>query len=147
MDEERYAGERRGLGLFLEELRPIVARELGSTSLLHHAIVRAIARPQLRHLRHARDLFNALPREQRQLLSAGIVAQPERKPDHARLLDTYRRREPEPFVCFEADAEGSDDRQRQIEMRHELMEGPSLRVLVRPNTLPSTTVKRFSSPA
>ena len=28
MDEERYAGERRGLGLFLEELRPIVAREL-----------------------------------------------------------------------------------------------------------------------
>ena len=66
MARERYPGERRGLSLFLEDLRPAAAKVCGPDSLLVHAIRRALHSGDLDHLRHARTLFNHLPREQRQ---------------------------------------------------------------------------------
>lgn len=74
MGRERYPGERGVLRLFLIELRPGVERELGADSLLLHAIRRALRTGGLAELRQARRLFNALPRECRQRLSAAIVA-------------------------------------------------------------------------
>ena len=61
----------------------------------------------LDHLRHARTLFNHLPREQRRLLSAACVmpAAEPRPPAHE-LLERYSRREPEPFVSFERRGRG-----------------------------------------
>ncbi|MDX6751495.1 hypothetical protein SH611_16940 [Geminicoccaceae bacterium 1502E] len=74
MERERYPGERSGLRLFLIELRPGVEHQLGADSLLLHAIRRALRIGGLAELRQARRLFNALPREQRQSLSLGVVA-------------------------------------------------------------------------
>lgn len=83
MEEERYPGESTGLRLFLEELSPIVATELGPDSLLHHAIRRALATHRLAHLRHARRLFNQLPRALKLRLSAALLDRPGREPRHA----------------------------------------------------------------
>ena len=101
MDNERYPGEQRALRLFLQELRPQGAR-CGENSLLVHAIRRALHTGDLDHLRHARTLFNHLPREQRQAFSAACVtpAAEPRPPAHE-LLERYSDREPEPFVSFE----------------------------------------------
>lgn len=74
MEEERYPGESTGLRLFLEDLSPVVADELGPDSLLHHAIRRALSTHRLAHLRHARQLFNQLPRPVRQRLSTALLA-------------------------------------------------------------------------
>lgn len=74
MEEERYPGESTGLRLFLEQLSPAVQSELGPDSLLHHAIKRALSSHRLAHLRHARSLFNQLPRPLRQRLSAVLLA-------------------------------------------------------------------------
>ena len=73
MASERYPGERRGLGLFLEDLREAAVQVCGPDALLVHAIRRALRSPDLHHLRHARTLFNHLPREQRLRLSAACV--------------------------------------------------------------------------
>jgi len=137
MDNERYPGERRGLGLFLEELAPVVERELGTDSLLHHAIRRALRWSSLKNLRHARRLFNSLPRADRHRLSAGMVAAPEAKPGRDALLRDYREREPQPFVCIEADPPDGGPRRKHVELRHELIDGASVTVLVRPGSLPS----------
>lgn len=74
MEDERYPGESTGLRLFLEELSPVVASELGPDSLLHHAVRRALASHRLAHLRHARRLFNHLPRPVKQRLSTALLA-------------------------------------------------------------------------
>lgn len=77
MEDERYPGESTGLRLFLEELSPVVASELGPDSLLHHAVRRALASHRLAHLRHARRLFNHLPRPVKQRLSMALLARAE----------------------------------------------------------------------
>jgi hypothetical protein len=83
MEEERYPGESTGLRLFLESLSPIVASELGPDSLLHHAIRRALVTHRLAHLRHARRLFNALPRPLKLRLSTALLDRRTHKPRHA----------------------------------------------------------------
>ena len=148
MEQERYSGEHRGLGLFLEELAPIVANELGTDSMLHHAIQRALAHNQLKLLRHARDLFNALPRSERQTLSSGIVREPE-KDDMAAQEKNAQEAGPSPvetLICFETNADAlSGRRRRPIDVRQEAGDGPGnpvgLRVMVRPNTLPSAAAR------
>jgi len=143
MTQERYPGEQHGLGLFLEELQPVVARELGQDSLLHHAIRRALATSRLTHLRHARGVFNSLPRDLRQTLQSGIVATPERAPKRERLLDTYGRREPQPFVAIDCEIGHDASPEPQIGLRHELLDDVALRVLVRPGSLPSGVAGRL----
>lgn len=90
MERERYPGERGVLRLFLTELRPGVEHELGADSLLLHAIRKALRSGGLDELRRARRHFNALPRDQRQRLSAAVVARMARQPG------TARRREEAP---------------------------------------------------
>ena len=51
MAREHYPGERRGLSLFLEDLRPAVTRVCGPDSLLLHAIRRALRNGDLDHFR------------------------------------------------------------------------------------------------
>ena len=141
--DERYPGERQGLGLFLEELQPVVRRELGTDSLLFHAIKKALTSGRLGALRHARALFNSLPRDERQTLQAGIVATPEPAPERERLLDDYGRREPQPFVTIDSDIGSGADPTPQIALRHELLDDIALRVLVRPGSLPSGVASRL----
>jgi hypothetical protein len=77
MARERYPGERRGLSLFLQDLLPEALRVGGGggcDSILLHAIRRALRSGDLGHLRHARTIFNHLPREQRRQLSAACIA-------------------------------------------------------------------------
>jgi hypothetical protein len=140
---ERYPGERQGLGLFLEELRPVVHDQLGPDSLLYHAIKKALASGRLGALRHARALFNSLPRDERQTLQTGIVASPEPAPKRERLLDDYGRRQPQPFVTIDSDIGSGADPTPQITMRHELLDDVALRVLVRPGSLPSGVASRL----
>ena len=139
MARERYPGERRGLSLFLEDLRPYVGRICGGNSLLVHAIRRALGSGDLDHLRHARTLFNHLPREQRQALSAACVtpATEPRPPAHE-LLERYSNREPEPFVSFERRGETGAASRTEVTLTHELLPASSVRVMVSPGTLPST---------
>jgi hypothetical protein len=140
---ERYPGERQGLGLFLEELQPVVERQLGTASLLHHAIRKALRTHNLEALRHARALFNSLPRDDRQALQAGIVATPEPAPKRERLLDDYGRRQPQPFVTFDCEIGSGADPSPHIAMRHELLDDVALRVLIRPGSLPSGVAGRL----
>ncbi len=72
--EERYPGEARGLALFLERIRAEAERELGTESMLVHAIRRALTRRSLARLRQARRLFNRLPRETRRRLIEAALA-------------------------------------------------------------------------
>jgi hypothetical protein len=74
MARERYPGERRGLSLFLEDLLPEALQACGHHAILPHAIRRALRTGDLDHLRHARTIFNHLPREQRRRLSAACIA-------------------------------------------------------------------------
>jgi hypothetical protein len=140
---ERYPGERQGLGLFLEELQPVVACQLGSGSLLHHAIRKALASGRLDALRHARALFNSLPRDERQALQAGIVASPEPAPRRDRLLDDYGARQPQPFVTIDSEIGPNADPAPHIALRHELLDDIALRVMVRPGSLPSSVANRL----
>ncbi|MCB1883758.1 MAG: hypothetical protein KDG89_07150 [Geminicoccaceae bacterium] len=137
MQGERYPGERRGLGLFLRELAPVVEARLGTASLLHHAIRHAVRQDTLERLRHARRLFNALPKEVRQELQAGIVGGAETLPRRECLLRGLHAHEPRPFVAFDADALGL----RKVELRHELTDDVPIRVLVQPGTLPRSAAR------
>ena len=139
MARERYPGERRGLSLFLEDLRPAVARHCGADSLLLHAIRRALRSGDLDHLRHARTLFNHLPREQRRALSAACVVPTEdHSPAAHELLERHSEREPAPFVLFESLGETRPPRPAAVSLTHELLPASAVRVLVSPGTLPST---------
>lgn len=141
MARERYPGERRGLSLFLDDLRSCAADVCGPASLLVHAIRRALHTGDLDHLRHARTLFNHLPRDQRQALSAACVTPAvERRPRTHELLDRYSDREPEPFVSFERRGEGDEAACTEVTLTHELLPASGVRVMVRPGTLPSTAV-------
>ena len=105
MPDERYPGERRRLRLFLEELLPAVERTTeahAAPSLLRQAIVRALRTGELLHLRHARQLFNHLPREHRQALSVSMLRPKVRPvPTRDELLDELSQRQPAPVVCLE----------------------------------------------
>ncbi len=136
MEKERYPGERQGLTLFLEEIRPIVEIQLGRVSLLYSAIRKALTSGTLHHLRHARHIFNCLPRAAKQQLSKELVARTNVIPDHERLLTHYDSTEPTPFVCFERSE--SEIHDTHVSYRHELPEPQDVRVMVRPGTLPST---------
>lgn len=145
MPDERYPGERRGLRLFLEELLPAVDRTAagdGVPSLLRQAIVRALRTGELLHLRHARQLFNHLPRDRRQALSTAMLRPKTRPlPTRDELLDELSRREPAPVVCLEAklpSAATDGAPPVRVELRHELAAPPSpVRVAIEPGTLPS----------
>lgn len=139
MARERYPGERRGLSLFLDDLRSAAAGICGVDSLLVHAIRRALHTGDLDHLRHARTLFNHLPRHQRQALSAACVAPAAApRPPALELLERYSDREPEPFVSFERRGEGDGTSRTEVTLIHELLPAAGVRVMVSPGTLPST---------
>jgi hypothetical protein len=138
MASERYPGERRGLSLFLEDLRNAAARVCGPDAILVHAIRRALRGHDLDHLRHARTLFNHLPREQRRLLSvACVVRGPAPAPPARELLERYSRHEPAPFVSFESTGDVAPERPASVTLTHELLPASPVRVLVSPGTLPS----------
>ena len=139
--EERYEGERRGLTLFLQELQPLAAECLGHDHLLAYAIDKTLAEPSLARLRHCKQLFNSLPRMTRQELSKGIVAQPEPEPPAGVLLEKYRENEPTAFVSISNADDRNGDGPWRIELAHELLDAPDLRVLIRPGTLPSTAAR------
>lgn len=138
MARERYPGERRGLSLFLEDLRPAAFRLCGPDSLLVHAIRRALRTADLDHLRHARTIFNHLPREQRHELSSACVAPADNpKPPAHELLERYSSREPAPFVSFERPGPAARGRPTEVALTHELLPASTIRVMVSPGTLPS----------
>jgi hypothetical protein len=138
MARERYPGERRGLSLFLEDLLPIAEGALGRDAILIHAIRRALRSGDLDHLRHARTIFNHLPRERRHELSAAVVAQSgaAAAPPRDELLARYGRRTPAPFVSFESGPKGQDP--ASVSLTHELLPPCPVRVIVTPGTLPRT---------
>ena len=137
MARERYPGERRGLSLFLEDLRPAAIRLCGADAILVHAIRRALRSGDLDHLRHARTIFNHLPRDQRRQLSAACVARgQERRPAAHELLERYSRRTPEPFVLFESPGQAAPEKSAAVSFTHELLPASAVRVMVSPGTLP-----------
>ncbi len=135
MEDERYPGEQQGLRLFLEEIRPIVEVQFGRQSLLFSAIRKALSQGTLYQLRHARQIFNRLPRSQKQSLSRALVARSASIPNQDRLLTHQPSREPAPFVCFERD-EG-DMGEPEISYRHESHSPRDLHVVVQRGILPS----------
>lgn len=139
MDEERYPGERTGLRLFLEELLPVLDPDGGSHTLLRHAIRRALLTGALQHFRHARHLFNHLPRGERQALSAAMLGPRARKvPRREEMLERLSRCEPTRVICFETPRQGEGTRPVKVELRHELGAAASpVQVMIEPGTLPS----------
>lgn len=137
MPIERYTGEQRGLQLFLQDIAPAVEHECGAGSLVLQAIRRALRSRDLARLRHARQLFNHLPRELRQRLSASLVREQQPVPSRRELLEAYSRRDPTPVVCFDAERAGDRLRNVEVGLRHELARGGDVTVTVRPGTLPS----------
>lgn len=139
MARERYPGERRGLSLFLEDLRPAAGRVCGLESILVHAIRRALRSGDLDHLRHARTIFNHLPRDQRRELSAACVARSQTSsPPAHELLERYSQRAPSTFVSFESTGDAVVDRPASVSLTHELLPASPVRVMVTPGTLPRT---------
>lgn len=139
MMQERYPGERRGLGSFLDDLQPEVARRLGEDSLLYHAIRRALHSRDLAHLRHARTLFNRLPREQRQELWGAVVARSSSGgPPKDELLERYAKRPTAAFVTFEVVPGSGERHDTSMALTHELLPSTAVRVMVSPGTLPRT---------
>ena len=135
MEKERYPGEQVGLRLFLDGLRPVVERQLGRSTLLHHQIRKALRTGQLVDLRRARQMFNMLPRDQKREISGAIVA----SADGPRL----QRPAPAPvgpWVAFESDAQPHPSLPPviRLDQRREASDS-AVRVLVRPGTLPSIT--------
>ena len=137
MASERYPGERRGLQLFLRDLAPAVEAQCGPESLLMQAIRRALRSSDLERLRHARQIFNHLPRDRRQRLSASLVRRERPEPSRGDLLASYSRRDPAPVICFEARQPGARRGGVKVDLRHELLDTADLTVLVRPGTLPT----------
>jgi hypothetical protein len=148
--EERYPGERRGLGLFLEELLPVVEGRGDGLSLLRHAIRRALETGELARLRHARQIFNFLPRAERQSLSSALLgararppapAAPPGRPEEAATAAT-------PAVCFELARESDARRPLTVGLREEPTAPAPVRVTVAPGTLPSVaadTLRRIAA--
>lgn len=139
MTQERYPGERRGLGSFLEDLQPVAALQLGEDALLLHAIRRALRTRDLDHLRQARSLFNRLPRECRQELWSTVVARSASGgPPKDELLERYASRPTAAFVTFEMAPGSGEPHDTAMALTHELLPSTAVRVMVSPGTLPRT---------
>jgi hypothetical protein len=152
MAEERYPGERRGLGLFLEELLPIVERRGDGLALLRHAIRRALETGELARLRHARQIFNFLPRAERQSLSSALLGArarptaPAPAGSAAKLEGTAAT--VLPAVCFELVRESDARRPLTVGLREEPTAPAPVRVTIAPGTLPSVaadTLRRVAA--
>jgi hypothetical protein len=143
MPTERYPGERRGLALFIADLLPLAERECGPDHILVHAARRAVQSGDLVKLRQARQIFNAMPRDLRRRLSAGVVARTRRPPTREQLLDRYSRRQPVPVVAFESDGQGGANEAPTVELKHELLPDVPLRVLVKPGMLPTAVADQL----
>lgn len=137
MQRERYPGEAAGLRNFLAGLFPVVARELGSSSLLYHAIRRALQTGSLADLRRARQMFNLLPRDRRRALSGALIADGGDDPASGRCP-----RASGPWVVFEGAASGDPRTPPSVRLDHR-GGGPAgeLEVFVRPGTLPSVAAR------
>ncbi len=152
MAEERYPGERRGLGLFLEELLPVVEGRGDGLALLRHAIRRALDTGELARLRHARQIFNFLPRAERQSLSSALLGARARPPAPPQATPPAR---PEgeagaasPAVCFELVRESEARRPLTVGLREEPTTPAPVRVTIAPGTLPSVaadTLRRVAA--
>ncbi len=138
-EEERYPGERRVLALFLRDLQPAVERELGEGSLLYGAIQRALREPRLRYLRHARALFNHLPRAVRRRLSQHLLTRRDRSEPEA----AASRPPAVPMrVRFEAQERQDGLAVRGLEPEQEA-DASDIRVLIRADVLPGTAARRL----
>lgn len=138
MPNERYPGEQQGLRLFLEALLPVVD-ELDEAGLLHHAVRRALRSGDLDRLRHARQIFNHLPRAQRQALSAAMLQ--ERRPALAPQADAGEPALPAaPMITFEAAEDGGGV---TLGLRQEAEPSAAVRVSIHPGTLPSAAAERL----
>ncbi|MCB1972290.1 MAG: hypothetical protein H6851_15660 [Geminicoccaceae bacterium] len=144
MDQERYEGEGRGLGCFLEDIAQGVEEQLGRQSILYHALRRALSRRDLKSLRHARDLFNALPRPQRQLLSlSGVVRSVETgdAPEQSAMGDLPPAAT---VICFRTSGDALyNHRNPPIEVETADGEEPGMRVLIKADTLPKEAACRL----
>jgi hypothetical protein len=140
MAVERYPGEGRGLRLFLEELLPVVARD-GRHPMLLHAIRRALESGELAHLRHARQLFNHLPRPERQALSTALLG-PRRPhgPGAEPAPPAPERAETALAVRFETPREADSQRPLHVELCHEEAAAAPINVTIRAGTLPSVAI-------
>ena len=139
MEGERYVGERRALRHFLQELRPLVVTTLGRDSVLAYRIDQALRTADLASLRRARQVFHNQPEDLKRRLMRGIFQAPPTRPSKDRLLETYSLREPEPFIRFDAyPAARRDDIGITVEIDHELADDVPVRVLVSPDTLPTS---------
>ena len=140
MATERYPGEGRGLRLFLEELLPVVARD-GRHAMLLHAIRRALESGELAHLRHARQLFNHLPRPQRQALSTALLV--PRQPDCPAQEAAPPAPERAPAVLavrFETPREADPQHPLRVELCHEDPPAAPVSVTIEAGTLPSVAI-------
>lgn len=139
MEGERYVGERRALQHFLQELSPLVMAALGKDAVLAYRIERALRSGDLASLRLARRIFHNQPDHLKRRLMRGIFEAPPVKPTKNHLLERYTRREPEPFVRFDAyPSARTEDLGLSVELEHELVEDVPIRVLISPGTLPSS---------
>lgn len=143
MTKERYPGEQRGLSRFLTDLLPAVEQHCGRQAILGHAIRRALRSGDLAHLRHARRIFNHLPREERSDLAAAIVrrASSATAPEPHELLDAYSQRQPEAFVSFESSSDAPGSMPVAVTLTHELLPASTVRVMISPGTLPRTAAE------
>ncbi len=138
-EQERYPGERRTLALFLGEILPVVEAELGRDSLLYHGIRRALQRQSLSALRHARALFNHLPRGLRRRISDGLLARTRANGTRREEGDDGELR---PMICFEAAEDGKGIPPGRIKLAP-METGADVSVLVRSGTLPRAAAARL----
>ncbi len=137
MQRERYPGEAAGLRNFLSGLLPVVARELGPSSLLYHAIRRALHTGSLADLRRARQMFNLLPRDRRRALSGALVAGTNDEPGSGRPSRTGG-----PWVVFQDSSNANPRLPPSVRLDPSGgMPADGLAVVVQPGTLPSVAAR------
>lgn len=155
MVNERYPGERRGLRLFLEELLPAAEAAGPAHRFLAGAIRRGLGDGDLGRLRHARQIFNNLPRGERQALSAAMLEARSRPPaaaaaserTRAERAPAARERSGSLVVLFETGREdGTEDRPRPEVRRAPAMPAPVC-VAIEAGTLPSVAAAALRSVA
>lgn len=134
-EEERYEGERRGLRSFLGDIGPAVELRLGHRSMLAHAISRALRSDALAHYRHAREIFNRLPRNERLALSKAMMVTPtEGVPQGKDAHNTMA-------LCIESAHPTDAGEAWRVELRDGGIDLATVQVRVRLGTLPSTAAR------
>lgn len=142
MGSERYPGEQSSLALFLESLLPIASDELGDESLLVCSVRRALRTRRLDHLRHARQLFNFLPRSLKQKLSRSMIAPSHGDGSEPSEQGGVSDRDRGEFICFRADATGVTGAATG-DVGAQLQDDDALCVVIRPDTLPTDAADRL----